>query len=99
VVPQVPAGQQQIAGSDILVGTGHLDVKATRDGKVLSVTVAAAVSCQLSLGVVLPAGAKVASVTLDGRPAGARRTSTTRGDELVVQAHSAGRHALVVTLR
>ena len=99
VVPQVPAGQKQIAGSDILVGTGHLDVKATRDGNVLSVTVAAAVSCQLSLGIVLPAGAKVASVTLDGRPAGARRTSTTRGDELVVNAPSGGRHALVVTLR
>ena len=99
VIPQLPAGQNEIAGSDILVGAGHLDVKAKRAGKVLSVTVDAAVRCRLSLGVVLPTGAKVASVTLDGRSTGATRTSTTRGDELVVQAHSAGRHTLIVTLR
>jgi hypothetical protein len=99
VVPLVPAGQKEITGSDILVGAGHLDVRATHDGNVLSVTVNAAVNCQLSVGVVVPAGAKVASVTLDGRSTGAQRISTARGDELVVTAHSTGKHTLVVTLR
>jgi hypothetical protein len=99
VVPQVPAGQREIAGSDILVGAGHLDVRATHDGKVLSVTVNAAVSCRLAVGVVVPGGAKVASVTLDGHATDARRVPTARGDELVVQARSPGRHTLVVTLR
>jgi len=99
VIPQLPAGQQRIAGSDIQVGTGHLDVQATRYGNRLSVTVDATVRCRLTLGVVLPAGAKVASVTLDGRPTGAQRTPTTRGDELTVNANSAGRHTLVVALR
>ena len=98
VIPQVPAGQTRISGSDILVGGGHLDVTATHNGKVLSVTVDAAVSCQLSLGVVLPAGAKVASVTLDGRSTGAQRVHTARGDELVVKAPTTGKHTLVVTL-
>jgi hypothetical protein len=99
VVPLVPPGQREIAGSDILVGAGHLDVRATHDGNVLSVTVNAAVNCQLSLGVVLPAGAKVASVTLDGHPTGAERLRTARGDELVVNARSTGKHTLVVKLR
>jgi hypothetical protein len=99
VVPLVPAAQREIAGSDILVGAGHLDVRATHEGKTLSVTVDATVSCRLRLGVVLPDAARVGSVKLDGRSADARRTHTTRGDELVVEAHSTGKHVLVVTLR
>jgi hypothetical protein len=99
VVPQVPAGQREIAGSDILVGGGHVDVRATHRGDVLSVTVDAAVNARLSVGVVLPSGARVASVTLDGRPAGARRVTTARGDQLIATARSAGKHTLVVTLR
>jgi hypothetical protein len=99
VVPQVPAGQTEIAGSDIQVGAGHLDVRATHKGNVLSVTVDAAVRSRLSVGVVLPDAAKVASVRLDGRPASARRVHTARGDELIVNTHSAGRHSLVTTLR
>jgi hypothetical protein len=99
VVPQVPAGQTEIAGSDIRLGPGHLDVRARHTGKLLSVRVNAAVHATLAVGVVLPAGAKVASVTLDGRSAGARRISTARGVELVVKSRSAGRHLLVVTLR
>ena len=99
VVPQVPAGQTKIAGSDILVGSGHLDVTATHDGNVLSVSVDAAVGANLTLGVVLPDGAKVASVTVDGKSAGAQRASTARGDELLVKNLSSGKHTLVVTLR
>jgi hypothetical protein len=65
VVPQVPAGQTEIAGSNIRLGSGHLDVTARQAGKVLSVRVNAAVNAKLNVGVVLPAGAKVASVRLD----------------------------------
>jgi hypothetical protein len=99
VVPLVPAGQRSIAGSDILVGSGHVDVRATHEGKVLSVTVNAAVKCQLSLGVILPDGAKVASARLDGRPAGTQRIHTARGDQLIVNTRASGRHTLEVTLR
>jgi hypothetical protein len=96
VVPQVPAGRR-IAGSDILVGAGHLDVRASHRGTVLSVTVNAAVHARLTLGTVLPDGAKIASVTLDGCRAAARRVPTARGDELVTTTGS-GRHTLRVTL-
>jgi len=53
---------------------------------------------EYSSGVVLPAGAKVASVTLDGRPVHARRVQTARGVELIADVHSIGRHALVATV-
>jgi hypothetical protein len=99
VVPQVPDGQTSVAGSDILVGSGHVDVSATHAGKTLTVTVDAAVSTKLTLGAVLPAGSKVASVTLDGGNTGAQRVTTARGDEVLVKPGSAGKHTLVVTLR
>jgi len=49
VVPLVPPGQKKIAGSDIGVGAEHLDVRATHDRNVLSVTVDAAVSLVITL--------------------------------------------------
>jgi hypothetical protein len=98
VVPLVPAGQTEIAGSDILLGTGHLDVRATHRGNLLTTTVDAAVRGRLAVGVVLPDAARVAAVTLDGRRADARRVHTARGDELVVAARSPGKHTLVVRL-
>ena len=76
-----------------------MDVSATHQGKTLTVTVDAAVSAELTLGAVLPAGSKVASVTLDGRTTGAQRASTARGDEVLVKVHSTGMHTLVVTLK
>lgn len=97
VVPLIPAGRR-IAGSDILVGAGHLDVLATSRGNVLSVTVDAAVHARLALGAVLPDGAEVASVTVDGHRAVARRVHTARGDELITTTGS-GRHTLVATLK
>jgi hypothetical protein len=99
VVPQIPAGQTAIAGSDIRVGAGRLAVRATHRGNVLSVTVDAAVRSRLVVGAVLPDGATVASVTLDGRRTGARPIHTDRGDEVVVPSRSAGKHTLVITLR
>jgi hypothetical protein len=99
VVPQLPAGQSRISGSDVAVGDGHLDVRVEKSGQTLTVTVNAAVRARLGIGVVLPAGSSVASATLDGRPVGTRVTHTTRGDALLAGLSAAGRHTLVVTLR
>jgi hypothetical protein len=98
VTPLVPAGQKQIAGSDIRVGRGHLDVRATHEGNVLTVQVDAAVPARLLIGAVLPPGSTVAAATLDGRPVATRHVQTARGDELVATARSAGKHTLVITL-
>jgi hypothetical protein len=99
VVPQIPAGQTTLKGDDILVGSGHLDVTASHAGNQLTTSVNATVSCQLSLGVVLPDNARVASVTLDGHAADARAVHAARGEELIVTVQSPGQHTLVVTLQ
>jgi hypothetical protein len=99
VVPQLPAGQTRIAGSDIAVGNGRLDVRAEQRGRTLTVTVNAAVPARLATGVVLPVGATVASATLDGHRVGTSTVLTPRGTELVTRPGAGGRHTLVVRLR
>ncbi len=99
VVPQLPPGQRRIAGSDIRVGGGSIDVVATLSGRSLTVGVTSSVRCGLSLGAVLPSGATAAEVRLDGHRVAYRSVTTARGTEVHVDAGSSGRHALEVTLR
>jgi len=64
VVPQVPAGQNRVAGSDIRLGGGAVDVSATVLGRTIRVEVTGRLSAALTLGAVLPMGAMVAAVPL-----------------------------------
>ena len=96
VIPQPPAGQS-IAGSDIEVGRGQVDVRAAQRGATTTVTVTATVRARLTIGAVLPAGARATSVTLDGRRVAVRTLTTARGPEVVVPAGMGGHHTLVVT--
>ncbi|HEV7899302.1 MAG TPA: hypothetical protein VGP31_15830 [Planosporangium sp.] len=98
VVPQIPPGQHRVAGANIVVGSGAVDVTATSKDKTVRVEVDARVSCRLSIGAVLPAGAAVAGVRLDGHHAAYRLARTARGTEVVVDG-GPGRHTLVVDLR
>ncbi|NJC86647.1 glycogen debranching protein [Planosporangium mesophilum] len=98
VVPQLPPGQNRIAGSNIVVGSGSVDVTATSKDKTVRVDADARVSCRLTVGAVLPAGAGVAGVKLDGHRAAYRVVRTARGTQVVVDT-GAGRHSLVVDLR
>ena len=97
VVPQLPSGQNRISGSNIRVGTGHVDVAVARSGSTLQVSVDAAVSCELTLGAVLPSGATVAKVQLDGHKVAYHTARTERGTEVVVEA-SNGTRTLTITL-
>jgi hypothetical protein len=101
VVPQIPPGQHRIAGSDIRLGTGTVDVTATSAGRTLRVDVNARLAGRLTIGTVLPGASPppVASVRLDGRPVAYRVARTARGSEVVVDGAGAGRHTLVVDLR
>jgi hypothetical protein len=99
VVPQVPPGQRRIAGSDIRLGGGAVDVTATVSDKAVRVEVTQRLSAALSLGAVLPTGATVAAVMLDGHPVAFHVVSTARGTEVVVDAGAGGHHTLVVSLR
>ncbi|MGH3376172.1 MAG: hypothetical protein ACRDP6_15670, partial [Actinoallomurus sp.] len=100
VVPQVPAGQPSVAGRDIRVGSGAVDVSASASaGSLRTIVTDRAPGSSLTIGQVLPAGAKVASVTLNGKHVAYKVQQTARGGEVVVDAgaHS-GRSDLVITL-
>jgi hypothetical protein len=99
VVPQVPQGQTAIAGRDIRLGNGSVDVSAnhTGDRYVTAVSTRGSVGARLvQLGVTLPRGAHPDAVYLDGHAVHHYRlVQTNRGMELTV-ATGAGRHTLTV---
>ncbi|NIK56754.1 glycogen debranching protein [Kribbella shirazensis] len=98
VVPQLPEGQQKVAGSNIRVGRGAVDVSARLAGKELSTEVTMKdVAAALTVGAVLPDGAKVQRVTVDGHAAQYKVVTTSRGTEVHVPARGA-HTALTITL-
>jgi hypothetical protein len=101
VVPQVPSGQPSVAGSNIRLGTGSLDVFASHSGRryLTSLQVLGLSLGSLEIGHTLPRDATVGSVQVDGQRA--RRVTvrqTNRGDELTVPVSGSGMHTLVVTV-
>jgi hypothetical protein len=101
VVPQVPPGQSRVAGRNIRIGGGAVDVTAEAAGKSLRTTVTGrSAEAALLIGQVLPAGATVASATLDGHPVAYKLRRTARGTEVVADAGSLrGASVLAVALR
>jgi hypothetical protein len=100
VVPQVPAGQPSVAGSNIRVGTGSVGVFAAHSGRTYSTKVDATRTPvdELVIGHTLPRGSRPDEVRLDGRPVltyGARLTN--RGLELTVAARPGAQHTLSIT--
>jgi hypothetical protein len=95
VVPQVPDGQPSVAGRNIRLGDGSVDVSATRGSTTVSVRTRLR---SLAIGTTLPAGSEVRSVTLDGRRV--RKPAvrvTNRGVEVTVDAPPSGRHTVTVS--
>jgi hypothetical protein len=68
VLPTVPPGQSTVSGTNIRIGTGSINVKATHSGNTWTTTVTSRVTCTLHVGATLPAGSKIQSVTLNGTP-------------------------------
>jgi len=96
VVPQLPAGQDRIAGRNIRLGDGSVAVAASRAGNLLRTEVTAPDPLRLTIGAVLPTGAQVTAVRLDGAVVAYTVRTTARGRELVVAA-SGGHHVLEIT--
>ena len=97
VVPQVPDGQTQVSGTDIRLGGGSLDVAAVHQGAVLRTAVTDhGTGAALTIGALLPSGAHVASVTLDGHATASQLVQTARGTEVHVDGGTGGSHTLVV---
>lgn len=86
VVPQVPDGQTLVAGRDIRLAGGSIDVSARRSGGVLTTTVRRAVRTRLTLGVLLPNGRRATSARLNGVAVRYRTLTTARGAEVLVTA-------------
>lgn len=100
VVPQVPTGQSRVAGRDVHLGAGMIDVIATRSSSRLTTLVRQTSSDRLTIGALLPRGARVVSVTLDGHPASYDVVQTARGKQVRVDAgNNKGTSKLVVTTR
>jgi methionine-rich copper-binding protein CopC len=99
IVPQIPSGQHFIASRNIRLGTGSVDVAASRRAGRLTTRVDVRVAkVRVKLGHVLPAGARIRSVSLDGHQVAGQVQRTSRGREVVVPCGS-GSHRLVVLLR
>jgi hypothetical protein len=99
VVPQLPSSAP-IAGRSIRLGSGSIDVAASRDGNRYRTTVDTGETWLTSLrvGHTLPRTARVRTVWLDGEPAGFEERLTNRGLEVTVEARP-GEHTVVVETR
>ena len=84
VVPQIPSGQYKVAGRDIRIGTGAVNVTALRGNGRLETIVRQNRHDRLTIGALLPTGKHVRSVRLDGRKATYRVVSTARGRQVRV---------------
>lgn len=100
VTPQVPQGQRRVAGAQIRLGRGAVDVVASRRaGMYLTFVRLGTPLERFTIGHTLPRGAAVKSVRLDGRRARYRTRLTNRGLEVLVRAPARGRHELTVKTR
>ena len=98
VVPQLPSSAP-IAGRDIRLGKGSVDVAASRDGDRYRTEVDADANLrELRIGHTLPRGSEVRSVRLDGRRVDWDARTTNRGLEVTVEA-GRGDHEVVVVAR
>jgi hypothetical protein len=100
VVPQVPGDEPSVAGSNIRLGNGSLDVFASRAGNQYTtrLMVHGLRLRSLEIGQTLPRGTTAATVLLDGRPAhNVAARLTNRGVEVTVPVQGSGPHTLTVT--
>ena len=100
VVPQVPDGQPSVAGQNIRLGDGSVDVFAAHAGNRYEtrLLVHGLQLHSLEIGQTLPAGSAPASVVVDGQPARDQTVrQTNRGVEVTVPVQSDGPHTLTVT--
>jgi hypothetical protein len=100
VTPQVPTGQPSVAGENIRLGDGAVDVEASRSGSRYRTFVRARVDLKrLVLGHTVPPDTTVDRVTLDGERTDYRIRPTNRGLEVLVAAKPFGSHTLIVRAR
>jgi hypothetical protein len=99
-VPQVPQGQTSVEGRDVRLAGGSADVRATHTGSTYRTEIDTGKGVgaeEVVIGHTLPAGARPATVVLDGRTVHDYRVrETNRGVEVTVRT-TAGHHRLTIT--
>jgi hypothetical protein len=101
IVPQVPRDQTSVAGRDIRLGKGSVDIRAQHANQRYRTVVDVDVSGRpdVRIGHTLPRGTQIATVTLDGKPVSEYLVrNTNRGTEVTVST-GPGRHVLVIRTR
>jgi hypothetical protein len=100
VVPQVPGyATGPLTAGHVRLGMGSIDVRAAHNGHRYITEVVSRVRAHLTVGQVLPRGAAIGSVRLDGRATTFTVQNTNRGREVLVSAGSDRHVRLVVTTR
>jgi hypothetical protein len=97
VIPQLPATWPTLSVNNLRVGNGTVAVAATQNGNQYSTKLTAPSGYQVHIGYVIPPGASVASVTLNGRPVAHKLKDTHRGREVIVSTNSGGPIEVVIT--
>ena len=96
----MPPTQPRVAGQNIRLGNGSVNVFASHSGNEYRTTleVHGLHLRSLEIGHTLPTGSTPATVLVDGQPAqNAKVQSTNRGVEVTVPVQGDGPHTLVVT--
>jgi hypothetical protein len=99
VVPQVPAGQPSVEGSNVRLGNGSVGVFASDTGGTYTTKVDARRTPvrELLVGHTLPRDARPVRVLLDGRPLRRYEAAlTNRGLEVTVRARAGASHTLAI---
>jgi hypothetical protein len=99
IVPQVPGGQPSVAGTNIRLGKGSVDVFASHAGRryTTRLRVHGLHLRVLEIGHTLPSGTRPGTIRVDGHRASAVAIrATNRGVEVTVPVRGNGLHTLVV---
>jgi hypothetical protein len=96
VMPDVPESWPGLSVSNLRVGDGTVEAAAEVDGNRYTTFVDAPGEWTLVIGHVLPDGAQVESVTLDGAPVPYSIVDTPRGREVQVETTTGSPHTLEV---
>lgn len=96
ILPHVPSGWPRLALRRLRVGHETVDVLIERTANTFTLQVEGAAGWRLTLGCVLPDGAQVKRMKLDGQDADPHEAISTRGEMVYVEVTSSGQHTLVM---
>jgi glycogen debranching enzyme len=82
VLPHLPPGWDTASVENLRVGTGSIDVSASRDGMVYTTRVSASFDIVLTIGQVLPLATEVETVRVNGEPAAFERWDSPYGGHI-----------------